>query len=324
MATPFITNWIKETDLEIDYWVNNYLKAPHLFSVTGTPHLPIINANVLRHNLTSCCPTPNFPKISFEHFPEPYYGNPDDSAEKLAVVLFYNPGPQGIDQHINSRGPDTFYDKFIANGHSYCSLSTHLNFCSNTINNFWNPKNVQLNNLLNFIPFNSHELKPLFMDIIPWHSPSFKGLLNARFTLPNTIDEFKSKVIIPATFIAKNSLITRYVNSLPSKTNKIVLLAIGALYSNGLYLNQIGFNNITNTIPAHIGHVMINQRIITGNNSKITIWHITGNHLKSELNDNISELSNKNIYIINLWTPNIGMNIPGAIQVTFNHILQNL
>jgi hypothetical protein len=162
------------------------------------------------------------------------------------------------------------------------------------------------------------------MDIIPWHSPNFRGLFKARFSLPNTIDEFKSKVIIPAALIAKKSLITRYVNSLPGKTNKIVLVAVGALYSNNLYLNQIGFNNITNTIPAHIGHVILNQRIITGNNSKITIWHISGNHLKGKLNDDISDLSSRDVYIINMWTPNIGMNIPSAIQITFNHILQNL
>lgn len=324
MPTPFIDNWIKQTDQQVNYWVDNYLISPHLFQITNIPNAPVIHPNVLRHNLTSCCPPANFPEISFEHFPEPYYGNPDDSIEKLAVVLFYNPGPQGPDQHISARGANTFYSNFILEGSSYYSLSTNLNFCLNTIYSFWNPKNNQLNNLLNFIPRNSTELRPLFMDIIPWHSPNFTGLLNARFTLPDTVDEFKSKVIIPAVLIATNSLITNYTNSLSRSNNKIVVLAIGALYSNGQYLSQIGFEDITNTIPNHNAYNMVNQRIVTETGARIAIWHISGGALNTQKNKDLNELDNKDIYIINMWTQNIGMNIPANIQDTFQHILQNL
>jgi hypothetical protein len=323
MSSTYITNWIKHTDLQINYWLDNYFITPADFSVTGIPGSPILHSSVLNHNLTSCCPSPNYPEISFEHFPEPYYGNPDDSKGKSAVVLFYNPGPQDPNQDISARGPNTFYDNFIVNSRSYYLLAKNLHFCLNTMTKFWNPKNNQLNNLLSFIPNNSIELSPLFMDIIPWHSRNFRGLLKTRYSLPDTLNEFKRNVIIPAVLNASNTLITRYVNSISTKKNTIVLFAIGALYSNKNYLTQIGFKNITNLIPNHIDHVTINNRIVAGNNSKITILHTTGSQLKSNI-DGLNQLAEKDIYIINMWTPNIGMNIPISIQTTLSHIFRNI
>ena len=73
-----------------------------------------------------------------DYFPEPYYGNPDDEIEKLAVILFYNPGPQKQEQHINSRGEGTFYNNYLQNELNYNRMSANLNFCDNTIDDFYN------------------------------------------------------------------------------------------------------------------------------------------------------------------------------------------
>ena len=133
MASIFISNWIKHTDKKIQYWFLNYHAAHPMFNITPLPALPIINSNVLNHNLTSCCPSPIFPAISFKHFPEPYYGNPDDSIEKLAVVLFYNPGPTDNNQLIGNMAVGSFHNKYLINEQSYYNLSSNLDFCNNTI-----------------------------------------------------------------------------------------------------------------------------------------------------------------------------------------------
>jgi hypothetical protein len=322
MPSDYVNDWINQTQDNIDYWFDNYLLTPNVFNITPLPNFPIISPNILNHNLTSCCPVPNFPEISFEHFPEPYYGNPDDDTKKFTVVLFYNPGPQVNEQSINARGNGTFYNNYYNCNNNYYNLSSELLFCDVTINRFLVPKMQQLNNLFQFIP-HSLDIKPLFMDLIPWHSNKFSSLHQGRFCQPQTLSEFKTNVILPAVLNAKNSFVTDYINSISNNKNKIILFAIGALYTNQNYLHSIGFNNITANIPNHQAHVNNNNIIVAGNNSKITIWHINSNKL---LNDHskLAFLANKEIYIINMWTPNIGMNIPQNITMTMEHIFNNL
>jgi hypothetical protein len=322
MPSDYVNDWINHIQDSIDYWFDNYPLAPNIFSITPIPNLPTISPNILNHNLTSCCPVPNFPEISFEHFPEPYYGNPDDDTKKLTVVLFYNPGPQVIEQSINARGNGTFFNIYNNCNNNYFNLSSELLFCDVTINNFFVPKMHQLRNLLQFIPHRP-DIKPLFMDIIPWHSNKFSGLHNGRFGLPQTLSEFKKNVILPAILNAKNSFVTDYINSISNNKNKIILFAIGALYTNQNYLHSIGFNNITANIPNHHAHDIINNRIVAGNKSKITIWNINSSKFLSDYSK-LECLANKEIYIINMWTPNIGMNIPQNINLTLEHIFNNL
>jgi len=323
MPSAFINNWINETQNNIDYWYNNFTLTPNVFSITPLPAAPVINPNILNHNLTSCCPDPNFPQISFEHFPEPYYGNPDDSIEKLTVVLFYNPGPHNFSQSILNHAANSFHDNYIINGSNYFNLSSNLNFVNNTINGFWIPKNNQLLNLFSCMDFINNNYKPLFMDLIPWHSNNFNGLNFSRFILPNTLIEFKNNVLLPAILNANNSVVSRFLNSIHNSNNKIVFFAVGAKYSNNNYLNSIGFNDITPNIPNHNNHILKGNTLVVGNNSRLRVWKINSNLLIKN-NDNLEDLLHKEIILINLWTTNVGMNIPSNICPTINHIFNNI
>lgn len=332
MASLFINNWINRTQNLIDYWFNNYPLAPNRFSISPTPGLPLIDSNILNHNLTSSCPTPPFPSISFEHFPEPYYGNPDDEFKKVAVVLFYNPGPQDELQHILSRGEGTFFDNYRLNDFNYSSLSRNLNFCLNTINSFWSPKTKQLSNLLSFLTYNKNDFQPFFMDLIPWHSKNFNGVDSDRFTLSNTLLELKLNVIIPAILNAKNSLVTDYLNKTLEGKRKIVLFAVGAKYSNQNYLQYCGFDDISTSIPQMLPHVsLVNNVIQAGWPSKrLKIWKLNDNRFFSNiLIENQDQelgldLEKDDVYIVNIWNTNVGMNIPQGISDSMKHILDSL
>ena len=108
MPSALVNLWITDIQNKIDYWFNNYPTTPGIFAITPLPHAPLIHPDILSHSVSSTCPSPPFPHISFDHFPEPYYGNPDDDIEKLAVVLFYNPGPSGASQLLTARGTGTW------------------------------------------------------------------------------------------------------------------------------------------------------------------------------------------------------------------------
>ena len=323
MASNYINNFLNETQRKIDFWFNNYGTRNEIFSITPSGDTVIINSNVLNHNLTSCCPSDIYPLIEFDYFPEPYYGNPDDDVEKLAVILFYNPGPQIQEQHINSRGNGTFYDNYLKNELSYKRMSANLEFCDITINRFWKPKLDQLNDLLGFLNLNNNNLLPFFMDLIPWHSARFNGIYMNRFTRNDTLIEFKLNVIIPAILNAKNSLVTRFVNDIPGNRNKIVFFAVGAQYSNNNILSSIGFEDNTSFIPQNNDHILINNTLVAGNNSRIKVWKINSTIFNRNI-DIIKDIVDSEIYLINLWTPNVGMNIPRNISSTIFHILHNI
>ncbi len=325
MASLFINTWVKDIQKKIDYWYNNFTLTPHVFRITLLPAAPVINPNILNHNITSCCPSPQFPPISFEHFPEPYYGNPDDDIEKLAVCLFYNPGPQGADQHITARGTGTFYNNYAMCGNNYNMLSSTLSFCVGTINRFWIPKTNQLLNLFNCLNFKKEDLNPLFIDLIPWHSNTFKDIDFNRFATANTLQEVKNNVLIPAILNANNSSISHYLNSINKTNNKIVLFAIGAKYSRNNYLTSLGFQDITSTIPNNLPNtVIVNGDIhANGPNKIVKIWKIKINNLISQ-NIDLHHIKDKEVYIINLWTRNVGMNIPQGICDTLDHILNTI
>jgi hypothetical protein len=325
MASGFIQNWISELQDKIDFWYTNYPNTPSAFSVSPLNMPLVVDLNILNHNITSACPSPPFPQISFAHFPEPYYGDSDDSTKKLAVVLFYNPGPSGEDQLLSASGPGTFHDNYVASGSNYYNLSRNLKFCNGTINRFWNPKNNQLSNLFEELEFKKEDLKPLFLDMVPWHSDKFSGLNMARYNLPNCMIEVKKNVIVPAALNAENSAISRYANQLTNSSNKIVLFAVGAQYSNN-FLNPLGFSDITNTIPVMIPHTVQNNNAIqiNGGSSKMKVWKMIGDNLNLELTDEFTGLNNKEIYIINMWTANIGMDIPRDASHTLDHVLKNI
>jgi hypothetical protein len=323
MASIFINNFINEIQEKINYWFNNYVQHADLFAISPLDRPIIVNPNILNHNLTSCCPSPRFPSIEFGYFPEPYYGNPDDDIEKLAVVLFYNPGPQKPEQHINARGIGTFYNNYLDNDSNYFQLSSNLDFCDVTINGFWNIKINQLDDLLNFLIIENNKPQPLFLDLIPWHSQNFSGINMVRFVRIETLKEFKRNVIFPAIFNAKNTLVSNYVNQFSSSTNKIVFFAVGARYSNNNILSAIGFSDFTNFIPEHPEHTLVNGTIISGNNSKIKIWKSNADLFDVNIS-NIENITNSEVYILNLWTPNVGMNIPRNISETIRHIFHNI
>lgn len=325
MASLFINTWVKNIQNKIDYWYDNFTLTPAVFSITPLPAPSIINPNILNHNITSCCPSAQFPPISFAHFPEPYYGNPDDDIEKLAVCLFYNPGPQKDDQLITARGAGTFYDNYIESGNNYNLLSCNLLFVPVTINTFWTPKINQLLNLFQCLNFKKDELKPLILDLIPWHSDKFTGVNNGRFITIDTIQELKKNVFIPAILNANNSRISHYLNSIKKTNNKIVLFAIGAKYSRNNYLTSLGFQDITFTIPINLPNIVIVNGDIHANgpNRIVKVWKIDSNNLIPQ-NEDLQQIKNKEIYVINLWTKNVGMNIPRDICATLDHILNTI
>ena len=322
MPSNYMNNFLNETQNRIDFWFNNYRTLNDIFSVSPLGETLIINPNVLNHNLTSCYTSDRYP-IDFDYFPEPYYGNPDDEIEKLAVILFYNPGPQIQKQHINSRGEGTFYNNYLQNELNYNRMSANLNFCDNTIKYFWKPKLDQLHDLLGFLNLSGKSLLPFFMDLIPWHSEKFTRLKLNRFTRIDTKIEFKLNVIIPAILNAKNSSVSGFVNSISNDSNKIVFFAVGANYSNNSILSSVGFEDITDLIPQHIDHYINNNTLVAGNNARIKVWKINSTifNMGIEAHEDIVE---SDIYVLNLWTPNVGMNIPRNISSTICHILQNI
>lgn len=325
MASVLINNWMNDIQKKIDFWYNNYTSTAGVFVISPLPLSPVVHLDILNHNVTSACPSTNYPAISFAHFPEPYYGNPDDQIEKLAVVLFYNPGPSGDDQLLSNNGPGTFHENYKKAGYNYFELSSNLQFCNGTINRFWNPKNNQLINLFEDLSFEKPELNPLFLDLVPWHSDKFNGVEISRYNLPNCIDELKRNVFLPAILNAQNSAISHYLNKVTNSTSKIVMFAVGAKYSRDGYLSSIGFNDITDTIPQLAPHTIIqgNDIRINGSSSKMKIWKLEGGTLTIE-GLNISDLQNKEIFIINMWTANVGMDIPRGSSETLKHVLMNL
>ncbi len=146
MPSNYINNWITEIQVKIDYWYNNFRPGnfyitPLLIQKKLLPNPPAINPQILNHHLTSCCPRPPRSPISFAHFPEPYYGNPDDQILKSAVVLFLNPGPAGNDQlHGNLTSQNTFNHKYNLCRNNYFNLSSTYKFCDGTLKRFIGPK----------------------------------------------------------------------------------------------------------------------------------------------------------------------------------------
>jgi|688.fasta_scaffold438426_1 hypothetical protein len=271
MPSPFISDYI------------SYVEA-HLFPRPGA---------ILNNNLASSCRTP----VDFNFFPEPYYGDIDDTVKKSAVVLLYNPGPPDPLQNYHNHLPGSFKD-ILTHHKSYYELSKNLHFCINTIIGFIIPKTRQLNNLLSGIGVQLKEdCKPLFMDIVPWHSNIFNGF-NHNFNTIDTLNEFRKNVILPAILNAKNTVFNDFLNK--KSSDKIVFFAVGAIYSRGLLLQRIGFNCINVTFPFALA-------------PNVSVWKINTNDLKIDFieeNQDLNEIKDKEVFIINIWTPNIGMNIP--------------
>lgn len=326
--TTYIETWIKKIQKQYDYWFDQY------------PVVPVINPEILSHNLTSCCQGPGDQEISFAHFPEPYYGNPDDDVRKSAVVLFYNPGPMHKDQ---LRYASEFLAKYESNNCNYNELSSNFCFVGRTIKDFITPKTKQINSLLSDIRV--QDTVPLFMDLIPWHSTKFKGIDVHRYSHENTLKEAKEMVFIPAILNAVNTDISQYVNTLKNSCNKnkIILFAIGAKYSSDELLELLGFKDITNRIqlmnnpfpnlnpPENLHYTLLSSKgeISIDLKSKIRIWSVMGSEFIKGFDSEelqLSGINNKEIFIINTWTLQQDMNIPhdNYCNLTLKHILQTL
>jgi hypothetical protein len=245
------------------------------------------------------------------------------------VTLFYNPGPTAPDQHLQANGPNSFNHRYAQHNFDYSNLASAFDFCPVTINNFINPKSHQLNQLLGFINHNEKALDPLFMDLIPWHSANFQGVDLARFNIPNVLNEFRTSILLPAAMNARNTALTNYANNIQSESNKIVFLAIGALYTTAGLLNSVGFQNVTNHIPAAPNHLLINNPncLEIQPDVRMSVWHMSGDQLVHDSEKlGTKHLNGAKIFIINLWNKNIGMNIPCNQHVsnTLQHVLSNI
>jgi hypothetical protein len=105
-------------------------------------------------------------------------------------------------------------------------------------------------------------------------------------------------------------------------------------------LSKIGFKDITTSIqlinnpfpnlaPPNLPHTILNSNndISADSISKIKIWKINGcAFIKSiELDhDTETNISNKEIIIINVWNMARSMDIPQNIGPTLDHILRNI
>jgi len=267
------------------------------------------------------------PPISFSHFPEPYYGDPDDSIMKSAVVLFYNPGGFSNAQSHGSALPDSIHQKYLAHGSSYYHLSAAFNFCFGTVNGFITPKTNQVNTLIGCLVTVSENVRPLFIDIIPWHSTKFIGLNNVRFTLPDTTSDVRKKVLLPAILNAENSLLTRYLNSLQSGGGKTVLLSVGAKYSRH-FLPKLGFQDVTRLIPDNPPVSVVNDIgdiVAFLPYKKVKVWKINTSDIVDSTDEVDTSLLNREIIIINVWySTGRTMNIPIDICPTIQHILTHV
>ena len=328
MATPFVNTWINRIENSIKYWSITYSAGPYPFVITPLPAPAVVNTNVLSHRITSCCPSPPKPAISFDHFPEPYYGNPDDDVQKTAVVLFYNPGPSGPDQLLGNLAPGSFHSNYLAHGENYFSMSSAFRFCSGTINKFIKPKTNQLNNLIGCMDEIPLNLNPLFMDLLPWHSDKFQGFIRKRFIDPGTKNEVWENMMFTAILNAKNTSVTHYVNTLKNGGSKIVLFCIGSYYQH--VLTAIGFDDITHLIPIALPHAFFSKPGVISaytDNKRIKVWRLNSSDLNSRIKDSdctedLSEnLAGSDVYIINMWTTVRSMDIPQKICPVISHIL---
>jgi hypothetical protein len=327
MATPYITNWIRDIENKIDFWVTTYPARPLLFTITPLPATPVINPNILSHRITSCCPSPPMPLISFSHYPEPYYGNPDNSVIKSAVVLFYNPGGYSDIQVLGNMLPNSFHQKYLAHGSHYYHLSAAFDFCTGTVNRFIIPKTSQVNNLIGCMVMVPQNVQPLFMDMIPWHSNGFIGVDKIRFALPGTIVEARKRVLLPAIFNAENSLLTHYLNSLQNGRGKTVLLSVGANYSRH-FLPALGFHDVTRLIPDNPPVSVVNgggDILAFLPFKKVKVWKINTSEVIDSFDEMEITLQNREIFVINAWySTGRTMNIPIDICPTIAHILNHI
>jgi hypothetical protein len=321
MASTFITNWLLNTENCIDYWSRTTLPGPP-FALTPFPGCSYPNSDVLSHSITIACRTPSSAPISFDYFPEPYYGNPDDHVTKSAIVLSYNPGPMVIGQIQHGDLHNRYLHNFRGN---YQSLATAFGFLPVTLA-YINSRRNELNAMLPFI----HALNknsPLFMDMVPWHSKKFSGFRNDLISTIVTLKQVWENVFIPAILNAKNSLITHYIGK-----RKIVFIAVGAKYSVNI-LPILGFDNITTAHFAFPPDSAFNLQhtAIDTVNGRIKIWRIQNADIETKLsdlkvdnNDSIKEeLKNYDeMYCLNMWTlqPNMRL-LGGHAATTLNHVL---
>ena len=336
MTSKFIKNWKKDIQNKINFWFNNYLNNPSSFQISNSANTPM--KNILSYHLTSCCKTSTESQISFDHFPEPYYGNPDDNILKSAVVLFFNPGEADDNQLLgNANTSCTFHARYNAANNNYYKLASKLNFCDNTIKKFWNIKLRQLNKILSEIIPNNDLGLPLFMDLIPWHSKEFKGLVESRFKNSYVIEEAKRMVFIPAFLNAINTKLNRYLHE---DQNSVILMCVGAKYSRDNILSSLGFKDISDTIntinnpfpnlsPPNLRFTILNSNndICVDSKSKLKIWKCQGKVFLDgiKIDNEASELLfKKDLIIINIWTIAKGMDIPSNIGSTIKSVLDGI
>jgi hypothetical protein len=352
-TTNYVKNWIKRVDYAVEYWRKNPKKL-------DTWQKFINDKNTYSNLITSCVAqrnshklTPKEYQIDINSFPEPYYGNPDDSIEKTAVVLFYNPGGSNFHLFRSAQGKGTFFTKYYNNKLSYSKLSSLPGFKGfigpvskkNTLTHFIAPKKNSLHKILNNCGMSPVTGEPFFLDLVPWHSEKF-GLFDMKLFKQNAFRQALQNVFIPAILNANNSLFSYEARARSKGKNIIVFFCVGALYSkvgkNSGILEVCGFKDVTSGISLIKNKVPIPYTMITragdltfDTSSFLRVWKISWGYLKtrlsgdtidseffSNLDDTLSDVTE--IYAINVWNRNPGMTIPANLDSTINEILNQL
>jgi hypothetical protein len=347
--TNYIANWIQRVEDAVKYWRNaknigqwdEFISDKYVYSnlITSCVSVDMQN-NKQKHY-----------RIDISSFPEPYYGNPDDSVKKSAVVLLYNPGASNNKLGRRPHGEDTFIFKYKKNNFNYSELSSVADFegfLSNT-EEYMKKKRNSLNVILKDCSVNEIQENPFFMDLVPWHSKKFGHFDLVKFR--KIEKQAKLNVFIPATLIAANSRLTEIAKSIGKSKNKIVVfICVGAMYGKkeGV-LKACGFNDVTdkvelmnNPMNSHskpkfnksIRYTMLTDAgdITYSAESYVRVWKITANELIKGLDDNdfsnsiLCKANNFDVVVfaINIWNRKQGMTLPENLGPTINEILKQL
>jgi hypothetical protein len=335
MPSNYIANWIQNIDRGVLHWMKN----PHHNRISFDAD-PLILSN----HIEACKPD-----LDIQSFPEPYYFNADDSVQKSAVVLFYNPGKSDANNHRNGQ----FHHNLNFHKGTYSTLASNVSFDKKNVSfldgtkTFLKSKKSQLDHILNHCGCAVNEEKPLFIDLVPWHSQKFGEFDISRFSLEPAKSQAIRNVIIPAVLNAENSLLTVQASTNTSDRKVVVFFCVGAKYSKFKapqpgFLEALGFrditknvelmNSVTKVFNANIRYTMLTSAgdITFDALSCVRVWKIGWEELIRNLDLSDSEWklpnydSNMDIYAINIWNNFQGMNIPRNLDSTINAILAQL
>lgn len=185
-------------------------------------------------------------QLELHAMPEPYVGNPLSTEPIDAVMLTYNPGASGIEQHH----PNGSIVSQVRHSTYYEIASTFMH--PNT-KKWWEGRSKWPARLLEM---EDCPCKVVGIDLFPWHSEQW-GTLN--FT-PEVLPWFKENVLRPAAMLGEGSSLSKHYD-----LGYPLVLAIGSHHAH--ILTRLGFTqlNKNNDSFSVTSNITANRRIVKRN-----------------------------------------------------------